>query len=56
MIVSLAAFVIAAWLLVPAAGNHGLWLALTLFMAMRGLTLLIFDPRIERAAAAGGAG
>jgi MATE family multidrug resistance protein len=39
MAVSLAVFGLAAWLLVPAFGNHGLWLALLLLMSARGLWL-----------------
>jgi MATE family multidrug resistance protein len=39
MAVSLAVFWLAAFLLVPAFGNHGLWLALLLLMSARGLWL-----------------
>ena len=34
--------------LVPAYGNHGLWAALLLFMALRGVTLAILYPAMER--------
>lgn len=51
MIVSLAAFLFASWLLIPAFGNHGLWLALMVFMAARAVTLGAFYPRIERSLA-----
>ena len=48
MIVSLAAFVGLLWLLVPAFGNHGLWLAFLIFMVARGVTLAIRYPALER--------
>ena len=41
MALSTAIFVALTWLLMPWLGNHGLFLALTLFMAIRALTLLI---------------
>ncbi|SAK78620.1 multidrug transporter MatE [Caballeronia hypogeia] len=50
MAVSLAVFLLAAWALAGSLGNHGLWLALTLFMAARGVTLAVQVPKIERAA------
>ncbi len=49
MLLSLAVFVAAVWLLLPMMGNHGLWLAFMLFMAARGLTLGLWYPRIGRA-------
>jgi MATE family multidrug resistance protein len=39
-------------LLMPAFGNHGLWAALTGFFALRGLTLGLRYPALERDAAA----
>jgi multidrug resistance protein, MATE family len=39
MAVSLLAFWLAAWLLIPLWGNHGLWLAFLLLMSARGLWL-----------------
>ncbi len=51
MVLSFAGFLAAAWLMLPLWGNHGLWLALMLFMVVRGLTLGLWYPRIERAAA-----
>jgi MATE family multidrug resistance protein len=39
MAVSLVAFWLAAWLLIPIWGNHGLWLAFLLLMSARGLWL-----------------
>jgi len=48
MAVSLAIFLIACWLLVPPLGNHGLWLAFTLFMAARALSLGAVYPRLVR--------
>ncbi len=49
MALSLGAYLVACWLLVPAFGNHGLWLAFTVFMAARALTLGAAYPRLERA-------
>lgn len=48
MAVSLLFFLGACWLLVAPYGNHGLWLAMTIFMAARAVTLWIYFPRIER--------
>ena len=39
MLLSLALFVVLAWILVPFIGNHGLWLALLAFLGTRGVTL-----------------
>ena len=47
MAASLAVFAVLLWLLVPAMANHGLWLAFTLFMVTRALTLAAFYPRLE---------
>jgi len=49
MIMSLAAFLIGVWILVPLWGNHGLWLAFYGFMIMRALTLLVPYPALVRA-------
>jgi MATE family multidrug resistance protein len=46
MIVSLAVFLLAAFLLIPMAGNAGLWGAFVLFMGVRGACLAWFFPRI----------
>lgn len=46
MMISLAVFLLAALALVPLAGNHGLWGAFALFMAVRGVCLAWFYPRI----------
>ncbi|MDX1576800.1 MAG: MATE family efflux transporter, partial [Kiloniellales bacterium] len=51
MIASLAIYLAACWLLVPAFGNHGLWLSLMIFMAARMITLGLYFPRLERAIA-----
>jgi MATE family multidrug resistance protein len=48
--VALAAFLGAVALLVPPFGNHGLWLAMLVFMAARGLWLGACYVRIERRA------
>jgi MATE family multidrug resistance protein len=50
MVLALAVFLLAAWLLVTPLGNHGLWLALTAFMAARGLWLGACYLRIDRGA------
>jgi MATE family multidrug resistance protein len=48
MILSLLGELAALWLLVPLWGNHGLWLSMTIFVSLRGLTLGVWLPRIER--------
>jgi MATE family multidrug resistance protein len=48
MAVSLAAFLVAAVTLLALMGNHGLWLALNLFMVVRGISLALYYPRLER--------
>lgn len=48
MAASLAVFASLLWLLVPDMANHGLWLAFTLFMATRAVTLGVFYPGLER--------
>lgn len=47
MAVSLTLFLAASWALVGLFGNHGLWLALLIFMALRGLALWPFLARIS---------
>ncbi len=39
MLLSLAAFLFTIWIAVPYWGNHGLWLALQVFLGLRGITL-----------------
>lgn len=46
MIVSLAIYMAGWWLLEPALGNYGLWLALCLFFAARGATFACAMPGI----------
>ncbi len=48
MLVSLGAFLASGWLLMPRLGNHGLWLALMIFMVARATTLGLYFPRIAR--------
>ena len=48
MAISLVIFAAVLVALVPSQGNHGLWLAFSLFMAIRALTLGAFYPRLER--------
>ena len=47
MLIALATFVTACIAFIPLLGNHGLWLAMTTFMACRGVTLLLAYPRVE---------
>ena len=47
MIASLAVYVIACFFLVPALGNHGLWMSLLIFMGARGITLGARYPALE---------
>jgi len=54
MVVSLAVFIIALYLMVPNMGNHGLWLAFSVFMVTRALTLGLVYPRLERDVGRGG--
>jgi len=39
MLISLAAYFLTWWIMTPLYGNHGLWLALLVFLALRGVTL-----------------
>ncbi|MBP0593178.1 MATE family efflux transporter [Paraburkholderia sp. LEh10] len=48
MVVSLGVFFAASWALIGTHGNHGLWAALLIFMAARGLTLGRLLPRLAR--------
>jgi multidrug resistance protein, MATE family len=51
MVLSVAVYVAALGLLVPAFGNHGLWAALMVLNITRGITLMLRYPALERAAA-----
>ncbi|NNU81185.1 MATE family efflux transporter [Halovulum dunhuangense] len=51
MIRSVGIYALALALLVPGFGNHGLWAALMVFYAARGVTLALRYPALERAAA-----
>ncbi len=46
MVLSLAIYLATCWLLIAAFGNHGLWLAFTIFMAARAATLGCYFPRL----------
>lgn len=48
MVTSVAIFLAATWILIPLWSNHGLWLALLVFMAVRGATLGAYYPRLTR--------
>ncbi len=49
MLLSVAIYLAACWLLIPALGNHGLWLSFMILMAARAVTLGAYYPRILRA-------
>jgi MATE family multidrug resistance protein len=51
MIASVAVYAVALWLLLPAFGNHGLWAALMVLNATRGVTMALFYGRVEAKAA-----
>jgi MATE family multidrug resistance protein len=46
MAISFGVFLAASWAFMAVHGNHGLWAALLVFMAMRGATLMRLLPRI----------
>jgi len=47
MLASVAVYIAALFLLIPAFGNHGLWAALMVLNATRGLTMARLYPRAE---------
>ena len=49
MVVSTLGYLALVWLLLPLLGNHGLFLALSLFMLLRALSLYYYFPGIKRA-------
>jgi MATE family multidrug resistance protein len=51
MIVSLAVFVAVSSALLALHGNHGLWAAMLIFMAARGVTLARYLPGVVRGVA-----
>ena len=48
MALSMGFFILALFVLVPMAANHGLWLSFMGFMAMRAITLAVRFPALER--------
>ena len=52
MAVSFGVYVIAVLVLVPAYGNHGLWAALLIALVVRGITLGLKYPALERSVSA----
>ena len=48
MVISAVVYVAALWALVPSLGNHGLWLAFSIFMVARAITLGALFPAIGR--------
>jgi MATE family multidrug resistance protein len=50
MVVSFAVYVLCAMIIVPRMGNHGLWIALLVSFVVRGITLGLRYPALERAA------
>ena len=51
MILSFLGYCVLVALLLPGSGNHGLWLAMNGFFILRGVTLALRYPALERAAA-----
>ncbi|MCA8878900.1 MAG: MATE family efflux transporter [Rhodobacteraceae bacterium] len=51
MVLSAAIYAVAVAALVPQFGNHGLWAAMTIGLAVRGLTLALRYPALEAGAA-----
>jgi hypothetical protein len=51
MILSVAVYALAVWVLLPAFGNHGLWAALMVLNVTRGVTMAAFYGRVEAKAA-----
>ncbi len=51
MVLSFVIFIALMLWLVPVWSNHGLWLAFTLFMSARGITLGAYYPALERSVA-----
>ena len=49
MIISLLVFLIAYYIAIPIFGNHGLWLAFTLFSLSRTVTLYIYLNKLKKA-------
>jgi MATE family multidrug resistance protein len=45
---SLLTFLAAAWLLVPIAGNHGLWMAFIIYVVARAICLGLYFPSLRR--------
>jgi len=52
MLISFLVYAAAVAVLLPPFGNHGLWAALMIFNAVRGITLGLWYPRLEAAAEA----
>lgn len=51
MVLSALIYTVACLLLMPAFGNHGLWIALIISFVARGLTLALCYPSLERSVA-----
>ncbi|WP_332696830.1 MATE family efflux transporter [Halalkalibacter lacteus] len=48
LIISMFVFLVCVWLFIPIWGNHGLWLAFTLFSLSRSLSLWVYLPRLQK--------
>jgi MATE family multidrug resistance protein len=48
MLLALSIFLLVYFLVVPIAGNHGLWLSFLIFSAGRSVFLSMFVPRLTR--------
>jgi MATE family multidrug resistance protein len=49
MVFSLLVYLAALYSLIPLFGNHGLWIALAVFLGIRGIALFVLYPRLLRA-------
>ena len=48
MVISFVVYLISLWVLLPQFGNHGLWIALLISFVVRGVTLYLRYPALER--------
>jgi MATE family multidrug resistance protein len=53
MLLSFAVYMTAMYTLLPGLDNHALWIALMVFLGFRGLTLMVFYPKLRRAVGEG---
>ena len=53
MIVSTTGYILMVYLFQALWGNHGLFLALSCFMILRAITLMLYYPQVERSVTTG---